>query len=108
MDFQVGQTVIFVGAHRHNAGAKEMKITKIGRKWLSLENGYRVDRETLAADGAGYVSPGRAYVTREEYEAKLALENEWEGLCKVIRSSYSPTTSNIQAVREAKRLLNIE
>ena len=104
-DFEKGQFLTFVGSHRYNAGAKETAIVTVGRKWLTLDNGYRVDKETLWADGEGYTSPGRAYLSMAEYEAETALNAAWDELQANMRKAYRPPTSNLEAVKEATRLL---
>lgn len=54
-EYTVGQTLWWEGSRY----AYTLTIERVGRRWLTLDNGYRVDRQTLIADGGGYVSPGR-------------------------------------------------
>jgi hypothetical protein len=70
--YEVGQKLFVSVRYRE---ALYMTVTKVGRKWLELEGGvWRADRETLEIDGKGYTSPGRAYASREEFEAYQAAQ----------------------------------
>jgi hypothetical protein len=52
-------------------------ITAIGRKWVTISHGGIAGRFLLAdkymtLDGGKYRSPGRCYLSREDYEAEQA------------------------------------
>lgn len=71
-DFVVGQE-LFVVFNRQRIGAslrsERLKIIKVGRKWLTLKDytEIRADKETLELDGGDYCSPGRCYLSEEDY-----------------------------------------
>lgn len=68
-----GQTLWLVPSrYRHSGEPREVTITKVGRKWLTLNNGYRAAVDGLALDGGEYSSPGVCYLTREAWGALLA------------------------------------
>ncbi len=66
-------------SNRKEAGSM-VTITKVGRKWLQLSNGFRVDAGTLIADGGKYSSPGTCYKDRAAREAVVAAETAWSSL----------------------------
>ena len=58
------------------------KIAKIGRRWITLDDGEwhptRFDAETRRIDGKGYASPGDVYESEEEYRETSAKEVLWK------------------------------
>lgn len=76
--FEPGRQLYFV--YRHNRNSEYVTIEKVGRRWLSLSNRCRVDKDTLIADGGEYTSPGRAYVSQEQYEAEAHANKLWNTL----------------------------
>jgi hypothetical protein len=59
------------------------KIIKIGRRWITIDSGFRNDRfdsETNRLDGGQYASPGKIYATEEEYLETTGLRTEWAEL----------------------------
>ena len=78
-----GQVLYWVPSVSYAPGCGMVTVGKVGRKWLTLEEGthyrYRINVEDLVADGAGFFSPGRCYLSKEEYEATEAL-NECESI----------------------------
>jgi len=57
----------------------QVTIEKIGRKWAQLSGcrKERVDIETLRVDGGKYNSPGQCYLTKEDYDNQIKLEDAW-------------------------------
>lgn len=62
----VGDTFFLVANARWMRGG-QVVITKVGRKWLTLDNGSRADSETLRIDGRGMSSPGILYENEQAY-----------------------------------------
>jgi len=105
--YKVGQTLWFASHERHRRSGL-VKITSIGRKWLSLDNKERADKNTLIVDGGVYCSPGQCYLTQDEYFDKRDKENAWSQLwMKVNRSGYQkpPESITIESIRQAHDLL---
>jgi hypothetical protein len=85
----VGQTLFFVPSYSRDAHlAREVTVTKVGRMWSELSNGYRIGNEDWIADGGGYSSPGRCYASREEYEHELARQQYWESIVRSISDTW--------------------
>lgn len=47
------------------------EIEKIGRKWVYLTNGYRIEPDTLWADGGQYSTPGRCMASKELHDDEV-------------------------------------
>lgn len=107
-DLQVGQTLYFVGRDRYHGPARDVTVTKIGRKWASLDNGYRISLESLYADGGQYASPGRCWPNREAYEAALYRAHKWSALRKWLDHKYSPPEGvTVEQMQQAAKLLGL-
>ncbi|MFO0236419.1 MAG: hypothetical protein ACK53Z_00225 [Betaproteobacteria bacterium] len=92
-------------SHKKNTG-EMVKITKIGRRWLELSNGYRADAATLYADGGKYSSPGRCFLNREAREAERARDAAWTALRN--RMQYqAPDKVSAEDIAHATRLLGL-
>lgn len=73
-----GQKLWMVPRHRYMGEPREVTITKVGRKWLTLDNRHRAAVDGLTLDGGEYMSPGVCYLTRQEWEIeKTLLGNRW-------------------------------
>lgn len=100
----LGQKLWLAPAHSRR-GAYEVEVTKIGRRWAELSgNNGRVDMETLWLDGGEYSSPGRCWLSREEYEDYRAADIAWNALFYQQHRSRPPSVT-AAAIREAGRSL---
>jgi hypothetical protein len=110
MTLTIGQKLWFV-PDRRSGMAREVTVSKIGRKWASLDTwgDLRIDVSTLQADGRGYSSPGRCYFSHAAWEAEVALDAAWTALWRDMHDTYrrrdGVTVENIQA---ARKLLNLD
>jgi hypothetical protein len=111
MNFTVGQTMLHVTIPQ-NQGTDykfhEVKITKVGRSWLTLDNGQRAEIETLIVDGGHYFSSQKLYLDREQFDAEMALDQAWRELRRAVDRHIRTPTTNIEAIREAAALLNLK
>lgn len=104
----VGAELYFVpydGRYRHQAAP--VTVLKVGRKWLNLSNGHRIDRDTFVADSGNFSSPGRCYNSAAVYEAERGADLAWSELVRELRYSRKPKVTEV-AVRQAAALLGIE
>lgn len=113
MKLVVGQIVYIAWNYNRTRrnGIFPAQIEKIGRKWVTLSNGYRFDRSDVRMDldGAGYSSPGRVYLSSEEYEAEKALGLAWMSLRRHVDRLYSPPSGiTLEAIQQATALLGFE
>ena len=92
MDLTVGTRLWWVPSQsRRSVHASEgtaVSVVKLGRRWQTLSNGYRIDRDTLEADAGQYMSPGRCYANRETYLDSIACQEAWCRLQAKIGRTY--------------------
>lgn len=90
-ELKVGQTLWYVPDRQRWSDPCEVTIEKIGRKWATLQGHYgRVDIETLCIDGGRYSSPGSCYISKEAYEAQVALNRAWAAFRKSVDRQHAP------------------
>jgi hypothetical protein len=107
--FHVGQILWYVPADMRWSKPREVTITKIGRKWITLGNFGRIDIKTLHVDAGAYSSPGRCYLSQEDYETERSADAAWHELREAIGRLYRrPSNLPISAIRQAAALLGIE
>ncbi len=86
---KVGQKLYYVPNRNGIGRESEAEITKIGRKWATCGRWEtKIDIVTLEADGAGYSSPGRAYLSEENYRTKIRMSSMWDTVSIMIRNQY--------------------
>lgn len=80
MKLSVGTVVhVVFPAPRHGAPdrRRDMRVTKVGRVWATLESGDRFDIASGRLDGKGYASPGRVWESSDEYLRERLLKWAW-------------------------------
>ena len=76
------------------------KVTKVGRKWLTLEFGHRADKETLRIDGA--YERAQLYRSEAEYREKQELRRLWREFLKMVDNHrWDPPVSKFQIEKAA-------
>lgn len=106
---QVGQKLWFVPADRRNGDGCEVTVEAVGRTWAKISNQYRIDLQSLIADGGQYVSPGRCYLSVEAYREDVELQRAWCSFQnEVYRATVRPTGLTVAAIDEARRLLKLD
>jgi hypothetical protein len=101
MKFEVGQKLWYVHSDRYSRlgdpadrGA-EVTVTTVGRKWVGIDGhlsirGSRFNMRTMWVDRGRYSSPGRVYLSREEYRRQYAVNLEWSWLKRAIPDQPPP------------------
>ena len=104
MKLQVGQALWYV-PDRHG-DQQEVKVTAIGRKWASLDNGWRANKETLALDGGDYSPNASLWHSEAEYKTRMLVDESLRQLRTQIAYSRSDeiTLEDIAQVRALMRL----
>lgn len=108
MDYEIGQKLWYVSNDkRYQKHAHEVTITAIGRKWLTINDKERVDKNTLSVDGGQYSSPATCFLSQQVYENKVALDDAWTEFIDLTRSHQwrTPDGVTIETIRQAKQLL---
>lgn len=88
MSYQVGQQ-LWCSYSQIRSTPEYVSITKVGRKWLELSNRYRAEKETLKLDGGAYSSPGQCYISKEEFDNVVFLNDKWNEFQRLIRNGYA-------------------
>lgn len=105
-ELKVGQTVIFCPADSRNSPA-EVTVTAIGRRWVSLANmGYgnaRFDKGTMDVDGGEYSSPGRIFLSWDDFNAERERAELRKQLRTLANEYSNPYT--LAQLRKAVRVL---
>lgn len=106
--FAVGDKLWMVPSQRYMGDAREVTVTKVGRKWLTLDNGYRASAADMWLDGGGYTSPGSCYASRAAWEAHKELCDAWEQLRRdVDRERRPPPGVTAQLIWHARASLGL-
>ena len=106
---EVGQKLWWVSRsdHSHRKDGREVIVTKIGHKWATLENGHRIDLKTMIANGGNYSSPGRCYLSHEDYDRLSRARDAWREFAQcLIRPCPDDMTS--ERILEARKLLGLD
>ena len=75
----VGQKLYLVYTDSRRGTDCEVTVTKVGRKYAELDiPRFRIFVDTMNVDGRGYSSPGRCFLSREEYEKNVGLQRKWQ------------------------------
>lgn len=102
-----GQTLWWVPAQNRNAQGREVTVVKVGRKWATISNNYRIAIDNLVADGGIYSPPGQCYPSQAAYEAELALNAAWHKFRRSLDLRAVPNGVTIDNIEAARKLLNI-
>ena len=103
-----GQKLWLVPSHRYMGEPREVTIVKVGRKWLTLNNGHRAAVDGLALDGGEYMSPGVCYLSREAWEIEKALNESCSQLRRDVDMAHRvPDGLTVQSIHDARKLLGL-
>ena len=107
--WEVGMTV-FVAYRDYRSGTNyNAKITNVGRKWITLDGGFRrFDAETMQLDGGKYMSPGKVYVSEDEYLQQTAVAKAWSNFKLKLVYSQAPADITVERISEIAREFGIE
>lgn len=104
----VGQTLWYVPEYRNGYRPHEVEVVSVGRKWIGVSDGHRIDKDTLEADGGKYSSPGRCYLSREEWERIQGIRDAWSQLRRDVNRHYTaPGGVSAEAIKQARALLGL-
>lgn len=76
-------------SHVRYKNSREVTVITVGRKWITLDNGFRINRETWTIDCGGYIAPGKMYRTQEEADAQIARTQRWVSIFRYICDRYN-------------------
>lgn len=111
-ELKVGQTLWFVNSQYRNANeagkGSEVTVEKVGRVWVQLSNGHRIDKESMVADGGIYSSPGVCYLTEGDHKARLELCAVWRAFAEKISPHKVPDGLTIEDINFARLNLKLD
>ena len=99
--FTVGQTLWRVSRH----SGRPCTVTKIGRKWATLDGGERIDIKTMELEGYDF-SFTRIFLSEAHYLRELDDRNTWVAFYDALKRWQPP--ADAQTIRQAAALLGIE
>lgn len=106
---KVGQKLWFVPREMRWRQPYEVLVSKVGRRWAHLSDGHRMPVGSLIVDGGGHVSPGRCWLSREEWEAAQNRQLSWSRVRSFFDRKYSiPDIVTDEQIKEVARILGIE
>jgi len=109
-EYKVGDKLWWVGSDNRRT-QREVTVEKVGRVWLTLSNGIRVDKVTLLAEpqNYGYSTPGTCWLSKDAYEHCARLERAWNELKGKLRDSWSvPDDVTLEDIKAAAMYLKME
>lgn len=83
MKLEVGQKLWYVPSDSRQ-NQTEVTIQSIGRKWAKVCYVGRIDINTLEVDGGKFSSPGKCYISQEEYDNYVLIRSAWAELARKI------------------------
>lgn len=107
-ELKVGQKLWWVPSQRYAGSQREVTVEKVGRIWAQLSERSRIDKQTLIADGGEYMSPGRCYLSKAEYDEHIERVTAWNSFVYTVRYQSMPDGVTIADITEAAKLLRIE
>ena len=107
MKLSEGQKLWWVPQHSLGMKGREVTVLKVGRKWAELDNGERIDLETLISDVGRYAPNGRCYLSQEAYKQAEALVQAWIKLKRDLQYGRIPEDVTIGDIELARLLLGM-
>lgn len=107
-DFKIGQSLYFVPNNKSNNTTEWWTVEKVGRKWLTCKRynrECRVDKKTLNVDGGNYNSPGRCYLSKEEYDKQKYHKDLWESIKHKFDTYNLPNWATVDNLSKIKELI---
>lgn len=111
MQFEVGMELYFVPSDPRRQKNQLVKVEKVGRKWVNLDNGYRFDKEAkygMWVDGGEYSSPGRLYLSKEDYDKDCKKDSALRAINKRTEMYRSREDLTLEDVLAAAKLLKVQ
>jgi hypothetical protein len=103
------QKLWFVGAGNFHRVRGEVTVTEVGRKWARITGVYKgkIAVATLAADGAGYSSPGICYASKQDWLNQDGPRRAWQALRSSMPTA-CPHDLSYETIVQAAKLLGVD
>ncbi len=87
--YTVGQ-VVWVASRQRWFSGRSAVVTKIGRKWITLDDGrWRFDPATGRIDGGRHSCPGVVWPSKAHADAHADRQERWRAIAAAICNTYS-------------------
>lgn len=109
-DYTVGQ-VVFVVTDRGSVSGRDVKVAKVGHKWITLEDdrGTRFDPETGEVDCGKYTSRERVWLSESHWHDALQLQDTWNSLHRKLQYAYRPPAGmTLEKIRQINTIFGFE
>lgn len=107
-EYKVGHKFWWVGSDNKRTQS-EVTVTKVGRAWLTLSNGHRVDKTTLVADAGEFTSPGHCWESKSAFDGHASIAKAWSALQREVQLSLSvPKNVTLDDIKAAAAHLKLE
>ncbi len=101
-----GQEVYFVSS-RHHSKPVTITVLKVGRKWATLSNQYRADKDTWQIDSGGFGNRGTLWPDAEEYDIQTKVTKEYQRLPRDI--GWGPKNGvSLEDIKSVRKLLRLD
>lgn len=101
MTLTVGQELWRVAMYR-NGDARTVKVAKVGRKWVTLDNGERIDKESMRLDGGN----SEVWPSKEAHARYVELQSAWMKFRQLLAHTYRvPADVGLNQIENAARSL---
>jgi hypothetical protein len=110
-EYKVGQKFWWVSNDANVRTQREVIVEKVGRVWVTLSNGYRVDKVTRAVERQewGTAIPGVCWPSKEEFERHDRTEKAWTTLQRKVRETWRiPDDVTLEDIKAAAMYLKLE
>lgn len=106
--YELGQTVYIENRYSQNKKLSEVKVTNVGRKWVHLSDGSKIERGTRHAE-VWNGNTERVFLSNEEYEEMKKLSAAWTEFRKFVERRWDPPEGvEIRDIVHATKLLKLE
>lgn len=101
-DFEIGQKVWHTAIPSRKVSLFEGEVTKVGNKYVTVNNRYRFFIETLLED-TNYGAKGRLYLDKQDYEDAVELGNN----LLILRKSFDFNCGlTLEQTRQILKIIN--
>ncbi len=109
-EIKVGMKLYYV-PHSDWDKPKEVVVTEKGKKWARLNNGQRFEFKSDSwyfVDGGGYNSPGKLWLSKEEYEEQKEAKRILGKIANKFQYAHQRNGVSLNDAIAAAKILGVE
>jgi hypothetical protein len=110
MDLVKGQKLWLVdyAPYRLSEKGEVVGVTKVGKKFAELDNGMRVNVNTMLVDNKAFGKVSRCYLSKEDHDNEIAIVMEWRLFMRACSNKYHFDGLTVENIQKAYQLLGLE